>query len=494
MLTKKNKKFMLQKLDVMLNLSKHVFSSKYKHMFRQVKHDIAVLFSVVFLLVSCAEDEKYDKTKAVSAFAAVEKIKVDEDLAKVEIKLPKQVENSLWSGSVAYENQRIENFAKDFSHKKSGEIALKKSAVTWNFYSGNFNDRFVFTPIFDGDKAFILNASGHLIAYDIKQDKRIFKKRLFPSQFLKNYQTPKIFLQKNESMLRQAQHDGGGDDKIFAIAGSSRIVAAKANNGEIIWTKDISAIPVSAPIADENSVYVTTNDNKLYALDAANGNLRWMQAGVTRPTAIFGAANPVIYKNLVIATYSSGEIYGVDKKTGEALWSQDLNLSKATSSDFYLNDIDATPLVKDDVIYAIGNGGLMMAINVKNGNYIWKKEIAGIVDFWAAGEFLYVINNDDKLLAVYKKTGGIKWISQLPNYKNDKKPQTKIIYAGVVMAGDKLVISSVAGDVLMASPFDGKIEKIYKTKSKTHHSPVVVNGKIYLHSMGKWVVDLLEVK
>ncbi len=490
---KQNKIALPNKLIVMLSLSKHDSRrGALTSCFDRLSMTLRLL--VVFLVFSCAEDEKYDKAKAISAFAVVDKIKVDDDLAKVEIKLPKQVPNASWSGSVAYENQYVENFAKSFSLKNSGEISLKKSAITWNFYSGNFNDRFVFTPLLDGDKSFILNSSGDLIAYDLKQDKRIFKKRLFPRKFLRNYQTPKIFLKKNNDMLRQAQHDGRGDNKIFAIAGSNKIVAANANDGEIIWTKDISAIPVSAPVADDENVYVATNDNKLYALDSVSGNLKWVQSGVARTTAIFGAANPVLYKNLVIATYSSGEIYGIDKKTGEALWSQDLNVNKATSSDFYLNDIDATPLVKDDVIYAIGNGGLMMAINSKNGNYLWKKEIAGIVDFWAAGEFLYVINNDDKLLAIAKKTGGIKWISQLPNYKNEKKPQTKIIYAGVIMAGDKLVISSIRGDLLIVSPFDGKIEKTLKTKTKIHHSPAVVNDKIYLHSMGKWVVDLLEIE
>ena len=34
-----------------------------------------------------------------------------------------------------------------------------------------------------------------------------------------------------------------------------------------------------------------------------------------------------------------------------------------------------------------------MAINADNGNYLWKKEIAGITDFWLAGDFLFVINN-----------------------------------------------------------------------------------------------------
>jgi len=196
----------------------------------------------------------------------------------------------------------------------------------------------------------------------------------------------------------------------------------------------------------------------------------------------------------LLVSYSSGEIYALKKQTGDAVWSQDLNISKATSSDFYLNDIDATPLVKDGIVYAIGNGGLTAAIRLKDGNFLWKKQIAGIVDFWAAGEFLFMIDNSDKLLAVSKKTGGIKWISQFPELKKPGKPQTKIFYSGLVMAGDKLLISRADGQLLIASPFDGKIEKTFEIKKKISHSPVVVNGKIYLHSIGKYTIDLIEIQ
>jgi outer membrane protein assembly factor BamB len=222
--------------------------------------------------------------------------------------------------------------------------------------------------------------------------------------------------------------------------------------------------------------------------------LQWFQSGILRTTAIFGAADPVIYKDSIIVSYSSGEIYGVNKKTGESLWSQNLNLSKATNSDFYLNDIDATPIAKDDMIYTIGNGGWMMAISTKNGNYLWRKEIAGIIDFWLAGDFLYVINNDNKLLAIHRKTGGIKWISQLPNLAKKDKLETRIIYSGVIMAGDKLVISNNSGALLIASPIDGKVEKTFLVGKRISHSPAVVGNKIYLHILGKYVVDLVEVE
>ncbi len=438
---------------------------------------LVVVFAVAFS-VSCSKKEaEYDKAKAVSVFAVVDSVKNDPSLKESKLTFPQQQQNNFWSGSSALQNQKIENFYKDFSTIKE-KISLDKDSKTWSFYSGNLDDRFVFSPVYKDDKFFMLDTAGVLRAYNLKSDKTLWKTRIFPRKFLKNYQTPRISL---------------FDDKIFAIAGTNKIAAVDANDGKIIWLKDIASIPVSTPVSDGNFVYVSTSDNKLYAFNSQTGELQWIQLGISRPTAIFGSADPVIYNDMVIASYSSGEIYAVNKKTGEPLWSEYLGVNRAVSSDFYLNDIDATPLIKDGVVYAIGNGGLMMALNAKKGDYIWKKEIAGIVNFWLAGDYLFVINNDNKLLAVNKKTGGIKWISQLPNLLKEKKLETKIIYSGIVVAGGKLLISSSNGSLIIASPVDGKVEKTISVGKKISHSPVIVNDKIYLYVMGKYIINLFEI-
>jgi outer membrane protein assembly factor BamB len=439
------------------------------------KFEFIYLALSLILLASCASKEKtYDKEKAVTAFDVIYQLKIDSELKDVAIKIPSQKENKIWYGLNSEQNADVENISFDFIEKKQ----LKETHEIWSGFNFKFDDRFIFAPIITSDKLFLLDGSGVLEAYELKSKKRIWKKRIFPRNLLHSYQMPKISF---------------FEGKIFAIAGVNKIAAIDQETGNFIWAKNLATIPVSTPIADGGSLYFTTNDNKLYSLKIATGNLQWVHSGVGRPTGIFGAANPVIYKDIIIASYSSGEIYALNKRTGESLWLEDLNLNRATNSDFYLNDIDATPIIKNDVIYSIGNGGLMKAINVKNGSVLWHKEIAGIVDFWLAGDFLYLINNDNKIMAVYKKTGGIKWISQLPNLKKEKKPQTKIIYSGIVMAGNKLLVSSANGEILILSPFDGKIEKTFNVGAKIYHSPIVVNKKLYLHAIGKYVISLFEL-
>ena len=443
---------------------------------------------LLFLLLSlnCSSDKKYDKEKAVPALDYVSDITIDSSLKDIAIKLPKTQINQIWLGSASKINQQIENISKNFSYENSGWFFNKKNEInfrrTWYkniFYYEDFAKSFVYSPIITNQKIFNIDSSGDVSAFSLQSKELLWHKRVFEKLWLKNY---------------KVAHLGACDDKLFAVAGVNQIKALNQNNGEILWQKDLSVIFNSTPICDGNAVYISSSDNKTFALNAENGEIIWIHYGIAKSLAIFGSAQPVVYNDVLIASYSSGEIYALNKKTGESLWSQDLNSNQLHNSDFFLNDVDATPLVKDAVVYALGNGGLMKAISLKTGEDIWKKSIASVIDFWLAGDFLFVINSDNKLLAVYKKTGGIKWMAQLPNFKNPKKIVTKFNYIGIIMAGDKLIASREDGELFIISPFDGKIEKTFSLNKKVLHVPIIIENKMYFYGMNRYKTKLIELE
>ena len=449
-------------------------------------HKKTLVILLLLFSANCNSDKKYDKTKAFPAIESVSDIKIDESLKNLTIKLPKSQINKIWLGSSSKTNQQIENISKDFSYRESGWFFNKKNEInlrrTWYkniFYYEDFAKSFVYSPIIANQKIFNIDSSGDVSAFSLETKELLWHKRIFEKLWLKNY---------------KVAHLGACDEKLFAVAGVNQIKAINQNNGEILWQKDLSVIFNSTPICDGEAVYISSSDNKTFALNSENGEIKWIHYGIAKSLAIFGSGQPVVYKDVLVASYSSGEIYAIDKKTGQNLWSQDLNLNQVYNSDFFLNDVDATPLVKNDVVYAIGNGGLMKAISLKTGEDIWKKSIASVVDFWLAEDFLYVINSDNKLLAVYKKTGGIKWIVQLPDFKNPKKIVTKFNYIGIIMAGDKLIASREDGELFIISPFDGKIEKTFSLNKKVLHVPIIIENKMYFYGMNRYKTKLIELE
>jgi len=442
---------------------------------------------IIILLSSlgCSASKKYDKSKAIPAIKLDDEIKLDDASVKISIKIPAPQNNQLWLGSSSKVNQTIENIEKDFSYidkgwlRKRREINLRRTWYKNMFYFEDFAKSFVYSPIIVDGKIFNIDSSGDLTAFALDSKKEIWHRRIFEKLWLKNY---------------KVAHIGACDDKLFAVAGVNQIKAVSQIDGEILWSKDTSAVLSSTPICDGDLVYIISNDNKTFAFNQHNGEIQWIHYGIAKSLAIFGNASPVIQQNVAIVAYSSGEIYALDKKTGVALWSSDLNSYKSINANLFLNDIDATPVVKDQVVYAIGNGGLMKAINLKNGEDVWEKSVASVIDFWLAGEFLYVINNNNQLMALHKKSGGAKWIVQLPKFKNPKKITSKYNYIGVIMAGGKLVISREDGEILIIAPEDGKIEKTYSLNKKILHVPIIVNNKFYFYGMNRYKTKLIEIE
>lgn len=442
-----------------------------------------LLFFLLFF--DCSSEKKYDKSKAIPLISLNQKIEASENLKNFQIVIPQSLNNDSWLGSSSLLNQRIENIAKDFANEEVGwwnkknEIKIDRTWYKNIFYYEDFAKSFVYSPTIINNKIFILDSSGDMTAFSLDTKKKIWHKRIFDKLWLKNY---------------KVAHLGSCHNQLFAIAGVNQIKSVNQDDGNIIWTKDLSVVLNSAPICDEQNIYISSSDNKTFALNYKTGDISWIHYGMPKSLAIFGNSQPVIAGDSLILTYSSGEIFAVNKKTGENLWNNDLNSSRNYSSNFFLSDIDATPLVKDNVVYAVGNGGFMKAISLKNGNEIWQLPIASIIDFWLAGDFLFVINNDNKLLAVYKKTGEIKWFVQLPDFKNPKKINSKYQYIGIVMAGSKLMIARQDGELFIVSPYDGKIEKQYSLNKRILHVPVVLNNKIYFYGMSRFKTKLIELE
>lgn len=428
------------------------------------------LLALIIFLTSCSKEES-EKIKG-ELYYPKSTLHSDEDLLELEIKIPPQQE------SLSKNQHIIENILKKYNqdHGLIDINLLDRVLIGFNWFSA---DKFNYAPIIDGDRAYILSNYGVLSKIDLNSKKRIWKKRVFGLNKLKNYQIPKISIAQGV---------------IYAIAGSNQVAAINSDNGNIIWLKNISSIPISKVVHDQDLVYFITQDNKTFALNKSNGEIKWIHYGIFQPTAIFGSANPVIYKNYLLSAYSSGEVYLLDKKNGQLLWYQDLNLDKIGNTNYNLSDIDASPIIKNGIAYLISNNGVMIALKIDNKTILWQKEIASVTDFTIAGDFIYLIEDENNLLAIHRINGKVKWVKQLPDFKNSKKPQTKIIYNGVDLIGDKLFITDIWGNIYLISPLNGEIASKFKLGAKIYDKPVVESNKIYFYGKGLFINYLIELE
>lgn len=425
---------------------------------------IIQIILISLLLTSCNKKDKTSK-EAISVFSTNFSPKIDPRLTKKEIKLPKQIENTNFNGIFYKNSKKIENFSLNSEIKQIKKI--NNGYVTSSPYD------IISNPIIHNNIIYSLDARGNLTAINLKNNNLIYRKRIINWLDIKNLSQGKIFYDQNI---------------IYITTGFNEVFAVNAKNADIIWLKKITSIAISKPIIHENNLYFISNDNKTYALDKKNGNIRWIHNGIIKKTAIFGSANPIIYKNHIISSYSSGEIYILNQEDGAIIDFYELNAARAINSNFILDDIDATPIIKNNILYVVGNGGLMIAINLDNKEKLWQKNISSISNFWLADDFIYIIDNENRLICLYRKTGGIKYFTQLEKYHSKNK---LIHYFGLVLAGNNLIATNSNREMISISPFDGKILKKHKFSKKIQHRPIIANKKLYTHIKGRFDTDLI---
>ena len=49
----------------------------------------------------------------------------------------------------------------------------------------------------------------------------------------------------------------------------------------------------------------------------------------------------------------------------------------------------------------------MAAIDLRHGDRVWDKDIGGTQQPWVAGDFVYVLDNDDQVLCISRADGRV---------------------------------------------------------------------------------------
>ncbi|MFC3792944.1 PQQ-like beta-propeller repeat protein [Sphingobium agri] len=383
-------------------------------------------------------------------------VEVDPTLADVPVTLPDAYANDQWSQPGGGPS------------KAMGHLALSASPATaWtsSIEGSTPRARLASSPVIANGKLYVIDAGARVIAFDAASGAKLWQTAL-PAEG------------SGRALF------GGGvsivDDKIYASTGVGDVAALNAANGSILWKKRPGGPLRGAPTLANGHVYVMGQDNQIFALNQSDGEVQWTDSGTLQVTGVFGVAAPAAAQGTVIAGYSSGELTAYRYENGRTLWGDALSRTSISTAVASLTDIDANPVVDRGRVFAIGQGGRMASYELVSGQRLWEINIAGISTPWVAGEWVFVVTSDAKLLCVARATGKIRWISQLRRWEKEKKKANAIRWTGPVLAGGRLILVSTHGDLNYVDPATGAIQSEVDMDRSMSLSPVVANNMLYI--------------
>jgi outer membrane protein assembly factor BamB len=156
-------------------------------------------------------------------------------------------------------------------------------------------------------------------------------------------------------------------------------------------------------------VLIHTSNGQLQALNEADGLVKWtvnldMPAlslrGESAPATAFGAA---------IVGGDNGRVSAVLMQQGQMIWQQRISQATGSTEIDRLSDVDTTPVIVNGVVYALAYNGNLTALDLRSGQIMWKRELGSVNDFIVDGNRIYMVDQNDRLLALTTEGGVTLW-------------------------------------------------------------------------------------
>ena len=173
-----------------------------------------------------------------------------------------------------------------------------------------------------------------------------------------------------------------------------------AADESMLWRYRTGGFVVNSPAVSDGVVYVGSDDNHVYALDAETGGLVWRfeTGGVIRST-------PTVTGGVVYVGSNDNHVYALDAESGDLLWKHD-------TGDW----VQYSPVASGGIVYlgAMADGGYRVhALDAASGEQVWVAPVpypyGAEFSVTVAGGRLYAPSEFGEFHAMDASTGELVW-------------------------------------------------------------------------------------
>lgn len=262
--------------------------------------------------------------------------------------------------------------------------------------------------------------------------------------------------------------------KVYIGTEQAQVYALNASDGSVAWKTGVVGEALSRPVVSDGLVLIHTSNGQLQALNEADGAVKWTVnldmpslslRGESAPTTAFGAA---------IVGGDNGRVSAVLMQQGQLIWQQRISQANGPTEIDRLSDVDTTPVVVNGVVYALAYNGNMTALDLRSGQIMWKRDLGSVSDFVIDGNRIYIIDQNDRVLALSTDGGVTLWTQSDLLHRNLTSPA---LYNGYIVTGDS------EGYLHWINVDDGRFVAQQKVDSSGFLTePVVAGGKLLIQA------------
>lgn len=262
---------------------------------------------------------------------------------------------------------------------------------------------------------------------------------------------------------------------------STRFYSINRKTGSVNWNASFGGGGYSQPTILDGTLYISSSNETLYAVDAASGLVKWSFSEPSSDTTNRNNfTNPTVVNGVVYAGSANQYVYAIDAATGSLKWrffntygrgagyftsnpsvvDGTLYIGDAIGNFFALNALDgsvkwiyntnngssSSPTVRNGIVY-FGDmyAGAVHAVDAATGTVKWRYDLGLRFNTspTVSDGMLYIagsMHNGGTLYALDAMTGVVKWTYAHSNNFDDSSP---VYYNGSVYIGSYASVLAV---------------------------------------------------
>lgn len=261
------------------------------------------------------------------------------------------------------------------------------------------------------------------------------------------------------------------DNHVIVGTDSSTLVSINATTGQVQWEAHLSEDALSKPLVMGSFIIAKSIDGHLYAFDVATGKKHWESEHGSPNLILKASSSPVRMGPAILVGFSDGKLDAVSPNDGRLIWQRSIAYATGASDVERLVDIDADPIVRDQVIYLASYQGYIGALDANQGQFIWNKPGSVYKNMAIDDNTLYVTDSHDMLWAFDRSKGLVRWKQAAFKARGLTEP---VLMENYVIVGDK------GGYLHVLSKQTGEIVGRESLGSAIDISPTVAGHTLYV--------------
>ncbi|HRP34561.1 MAG TPA: outer membrane protein assembly factor BamB [Gammaproteobacteria bacterium] len=249
------------------------------------------------------------------------------------------------------------------------------------------------------------------------------------------------------------------------------LVALAMDDGAERWRSQLAGEVLAPPAVSPTVVVVRTVDGRLHGLSAADGRELWMVEQQPPRLTLRGTSAPTIAGNVVVTGFDTGRIGAYLLQDGEAQWENVIAVGRGRTEIERLADVDATPQVIGQDLYAVSYGGRLANLAIESGQILWTAEMSSYNGLSLDWTSVYVAAADGEVVALNRSSGAELWRQGALRMRRLTAPTP---------VGQSVVVGDFEGWLHWLDAFTGAIQARYRAGKAAIVTAPVSGGELLI--------------